>query len=849
MYGETGGRAPDEHPATAELISDRRLNLVAGLKSSLTADIGAMRTQTTVALVGEGGIGKSTLAAILQRQLREAGVPTALVSLGSSTFRSPLRLLASLAYELDRDQFSDFLALVRTYQDKSELLRRREFSDIVTVFTTRLAAYAKEAGPVVILLDHLDAVGADSRKWIMTTVADVCPQIRVVVSTRDIRLIESAQVVELGPFAVEEIDILLGRYGLSATNGLGNTISTVTGGNPIRTITIVQAMAEHPEFVVAPGELFDDVLLRRLALLPTADRVLLGALAIAKSRFTHDIFARILERQHGIEPETFYRLARLPFVVDGEVSVGYRLHDDFVRAVGASPACRVLDPARFVDALITEYYDIEILVAQDSSTRRQLASERAAYRLRADPVDGLDDLRREVEAALDRFDFDATESLLSAADNTPLSETMSVRVALMRAEYLLRRFDSLSAAEALEAAAPRVRQATDPAVRAKHLELTARCVANPVPVPHGDILQAVSMLRESLLCCDLDGLTDQARITAFWLASALRATGQSDAAIASFRRSYDSAAEVGDHMLAVRCLEEQSQTYRLMQDLSSATNLLRDSHTYRVEQNVSEGKGIADYYSGNIYRDSGKFDEARSRYRSAKAFLAESGDDNGLCCLYADWAWLEYLAEDSTLARSLQMESFRLASAYRFGTELAEHWHTMYHLERDAGNLAQAYEYLDMGLAEAKRSSNMYMILDCEMHTAQRALAENNVLAIEDIIEKMEAYERRGCGIRVFRGRTLMLLGAVYFRQQRPSDAYDAWREGLVIVAKFGNSRSNVELFEDIFADVRENLGSVVAEYRMAESFKHVWMREGLDVQFPSVTRLCDEILAGEVGR
>lgn len=848
MDGERSGQAAGADATAAEIISTTRRRVIERIGHAVLAGVDTVGAGKTIALVGEGGIGKSRLAAELVRDLRRSGVPAALVALGTTASRSPLRLLATVAQQLDRAQFADFLRLVLAYYDKSDSLRRREFNEIVGLFRRRLADFAEAAGPVVVVLDNLDGIGVDYRRWITSTISTVAPGVRTVVSTRDIRLIESAHVVELSPFTPHDIDLLLVRSGVPAVDDeFGNTISAITGGNPLRVVTVIQAITEHPALEIRPEEGFEEFLRRRLALLPYVDRLLLGAMTNAKARFTRDIFARTLERRYDITVDVFLGLARLPFVIEGEAAVGYRIHDEFIAVVGKSPACRVLDTTQFLHDLLTEYYDVEVLTAYDSGLRRQLSSERVAYRLRVNPLDGLGDLQREVGIALDRFDFDSAESLLSTAEQTPLAETVFLRVSLMRAEYLLKKYDSLSATEVLDVIASKVRQSPDAVVRAKHLELMGRCVANPVPIPHGDILEAVSLLRESALLCDLDGLSDQVRLTAFWLAMALRSAGQSSAAISNFEKAYMSAAEVGDHTMAVRCLEEQAQTYRLMQDLPSARLLLKASHTYRVEWNVSEGKGMADYYAGNIYRDSGDFGLARERYESARAFFGESGDDNGLCCLCADWAWLEYLAEDTAKARALQIESFRLASAYRFGAELAEHWHTMYHLERDAGNLTQAYEYLDMGFVEAKRSSNMYMILDCSMHRAQRALAEGKVSPIEYIVEEMEAYERRGCGIRVFRGRTLMVLGEAYFRQSRPSDAYDAWREGLITVAKFGNSRTNVELFDDIFDDVRQRLAEVVAEYNMAPSLKHVWMREGLDDEFPSVTRMCDEIL--EQGR
>jgi hypothetical protein len=138
------------------------------------------------------------------------------------------------------------------------------------------------------------------------------------------------------------------------------------------------------------------------------------------------------------------------------------------------------------------------------------------------------------------------------------------------------------------------------------------------------------------------------------------------------------------------------------------------------------------------------------------------------------------------------------------------------------------------------------MIMDCTNHSAERAFAEGNFEAIEEYLSELEGYERRGCGIRVFRGRTLMVLGDARHKERRYNDAYAAWRDGLSIVARYGNSRSNVELFDDILHSRREKLIDVVADLGYEETLRAQWTDAGLASAFPAIIEICNEAIERE---
>ena len=181
------------------------------------------------------------------------------------------------------------------------------------------------------------------------------------------------------------------------------------------------------------------------------------------------------------------------------------------------------------------------------------------------------------------------------------------------------------------------------------------------------------------------------------------------------------------------------------------------------------------------------------------------GDTFNLCRLYSDWSWLL----SSWRCRSVgshERKELRLGGPRRLGTEISEYWHTRYHLTMDRGDAASAYQYLENGLESARRYQNVYMILDTLHHSVQRAAATGTPDVIPELLVQLELLEAQGCGIRQFRGRALVYYGDTFFDAGNHAMAIALWLKGLGLVAEFGNSRSNVELFNDTLAPRRDAL-------------------------------------------
>jgi tetratricopeptide (TPR) repeat protein len=216
--------------------------------------------------------------------------------------------------------------------------------------------------------------------------------------------------------------------------------------------------------------------------------------------------------------------------------------------------------------------------------------------------------------------------------------------------------------------------------------------------------------------------------------------------------------------------------------------------------------GVTLYYLGNAYRDLDDFETAIENYRYAERVLEKVGDTFNLCRLYSDWSWLLYLDGEMTSAVAMNEKSHDLAIRGAFGTEISEYWHTRYHLTIDEGDASSAYQYLESGLESARRYQNVYMILDTLHHSVQRAAVTGKPEHIPGLLAEMESLEEQGCGIRQFRGRALVYYGDTFFDTSDHAKAVALWLEGLALVAEFGNSRTNEELFNDTLAPRREAL-------------------------------------------
>ena len=140
------------------------------------------------------------------------------------------------------------------------------------------------------------------------------------------------------------------------------------------------------------------------------------------------------------------------------------------------------------------------------------------------------------------------------------------------------------------------------------------------------------------------------------------------------------------------------------------------------------------------------------------------------------------------------------------------------------------------------------MILDCSNHAVQRAYALGEFEKIPEILEEMYSWELRGSSIRAFRGRALLVYADHFFDQKKYEQAVSLWKEGFTIVARYGNSRTNVELFDDLFNNRDENMRQALSrcEADEVQELRRHWSDEGLSEDFPAIMVLCDSVVGDQ---
>ena len=135
------------------------------------------------------------------------------------------------------------------------------------------------------------------------------------------------------------------------------------------------------------------------------------------------------------------------------------------------------------------------------------------------------------------------------------------------------------------------------------------------------------------------------------------------------------------------------------------------------------------------------------------------------------------------------------------------------------------------------------MILDCLNHQVQRYYQEKRFSLVPGVIEEMERIEKQGCKIRVFRGRARLVQADIYFDNGNYAKALQEYFDGFVTVALYGNSRTNVELFEDLFNKTEggarsrrekmiECINTIAEPAKYRRKFRQAWRSKNIDPEY-----------------
>lgn len=780
-----------------------------------------------LAVVGDPGSGKSTLRRAIQAKLEFQNHPMAVVDCWRLRTPQRVELIADICSQLPGGHMGIEDALTIALSSPGAGARafdrlRQTLKDLIHTLNR----------PVV-LIDGFQQLPESLRKWLVRELRQLGDGVRVIIFTESPTDVIRSEVVEMPRLQLDDVRRMTSARDTNILNDERTMgILELSRGNASQVMLCLAALDRGFDLGSPAADLGSaiDAVLSTVAAPESMLLRLAAEFAVNPDPGTLERVNRALGTV--LAADNVKHLKSLALLADSADGEPLRVAAAVVDHVYAKhPQATILGAARAL------YEDAgEQLLNRISYEDLNLVLVRLRFELVVDQTNAILRMKQIVGRAIRESRLDDANAVVALAERERLGPYNAVCVAHMRARYHLADFDAETAWKLLRGVSTTARDADDVALLAEQLLLEARCSVNPSPMPHAELFEAVRLLAEAkeLLPMNSILLSEIFQTTGI----ALRSIGRSDDSIAAFSAAASTAADVPDLESALLAMEETVQSFRYLQDLGSARAALRAAFEFNGENSLG-GNALLDYYSANLLRDEGRSDQARPRYVKAARELEFAGDDYGLCCLLGDWAWLEYLEGDFLLARQLLDDSFALSTRYRFGTETAEYWHSRFHLARDEGDLENARDYVARGAEEARAASNIYMILDCGMHTAEIHRIDKDPHRIRLIVDEMRALERRGCGIRVFRGRTQVVFAASLYENGDHGLAYDAYLEGLETVAQFGNSRSNVETFDDILLKHAEAIVDLMDKYG-SEQPRARWIELDLADRFPQFLDMCD---------
>ncbi len=408
----------------------------------------------------------------------------------------------------------------------------------------------------------------------------------------------------------------------------------------------------------------------------------------------------------------------------------------------------------------------------------------------------------EIINALDEFDFSFTKQLISELEAYYL-KTQDIQwsyiAKIAKAELLLKQYDIESASFIINVLRTDSIYNNSAMFKSITDSLMGRLSVNPCSLDSCiSIDEAISILNETIPSLEANCFDSRIIITYYWLGKAYVRTGQNKLAYNVFEKARKLNTT---NIQKIEIYLEISKMKRLQQNLLEAAPPL-DRCLAVIDRLKIKNKGKYFYYRGNVYRDSGENELAVEYYDLAFSELEAGDDDFTLCELYLDYAWLEYLRRNDfklEQVRNYLDEGWKLAQKYHFGTEYSEYYHMLYEMQHYLGDDSNAEKNLLKALKYAYQYSNIYMILDCLNHKVQMYFRKKQYNEIPNVICEMKRIEKSGCKIRVFRGRAMLVQADVYFKEKKYGEALNEYFYGFLLIALFGDSFTNVELFDDLY--------------------------------------------------
>jgi tetratricopeptide (TPR) repeat protein len=807
-------------------------------------------------LTGPGGIGKTKLSEQIRHRADLLGIAnTPVIDLRATTNRSEISLLSSIAAGLGTNYFQDFSQAVAKYNTSSDIERSIHYEKAINAFIQSITSIS-ESTPVLLIFDTFESIqNTKLASWLLDLTTKLGGRCSVIFAGRnDISHKEEDSVeLQVAPFSTLEAEALAKRifaerrieYDLDEATIV--SIHSLSKGKPILITLAIEWILEnaHPEDIISLAiEEFEREMVVHIRTLETLESQAILLMALANRRFN----ARIMSALSGLASESCESilsiLSRFSFIKEWNRDVFFTLHDEMLRLIEQYIALPASFKQQKYELLIDNYYNKEIERTADILERQELIAEKLYYQLQDKHDEAIIEFEKHMQQALDAFNFDFCYLLLSEMDQSALPADVRRIVDINRAEMALRMYQPTEARPILQELLLQDASLYGPEYISRVLEGIGSSIINPCTLVEASPFEALDYFQRALELSSEHGFANRIPGLQYQLANTYSLVGQHTEAENAYKIGLDLARQNGDLKLVTRILDEMGKLYREQQNLEKAFAPLKESMEIKEAMGFDQMLGTSFYYMGNVYRDLDDFETAAQYYREAEARLTAIGDDFKLCELYNDMSWMERLREEYDLASYYLEKSYEIVQKRNFGTEFSEYWHIAYELSMIRGEHNLAYVQLDKALYYARRYPNMYMLLDCLNHAAQRAYAQGRYDDIPQVLEEMYDLERRGCGIRVFTGRALMVYGDAQYDQKRYEAALKTWKDGLTIIALYGNSRTNVELFDDILQQRLNQLEHVlrVGQRDAVAQLRNAWTAHNLSVHFPAILTLCDRV-------
>lgn len=807
-------------------------------------------------IYGEGGVGKSCICQQVIRNLSaESFICFPLIDFNITENRSLIKILFSYCENYGKNSFKKTQELLEKVALTDGIERNILYKGIVENFRNELVdEYGKKK--ILFVFDTIEKINeTELISELLNFLLSLNMEIRVLFSGRN-KLINGnmenaiCDQEEIGDFTLEEVKAYFKKR-FSKKNHLivgherfFHKIFNLTNGRPIFCSLSADWIMERPNQVEYILELdkenFQREIVTWLKFIDEEEFWIINHLAYLPFGINKEMIISL--NTNIIQPEDKMKsLKRFSFIKSVDNTI--YMHDEIVDLVRKNFK---LDELSVYQLLIKQYYSSQEIDRYSSYIyHNKLNIEKIYFMMYLSRNDTSSFIEQIFLQALGSYDYEYCRLILLQI-GTYLAECNNKGIAvlkeLLEAELMSELYKPQEALQKLYT----LNNVVESDTKARIKEIKASCIINPHTIQGRNLFEAIDLYKESIK--EYIEKNQNERLGRAWygLAKSYVSVGESDLAEEAFDNAI---ALCKNDREKIKILDEKSNMLRLQQKVIDSRIPLEQSYKIRNQIKTDRGLGIYYYYLGNTERDSDNFEDADKFYLLSEEILEREEDWFKLCEVYCDHSWMEFLRSEDDYDEVFKYleKSRQLMFRYGFGVEYSEYYHILYEVNFYIGNKQKAFYWLDRALKEAFEYSNIYMILDCLNHDVHRRYEHRDIEMIKKIIEKMEEYEKKGCGIKVFRGRAMLIEGDISFDEKDFYQALAFWIEGFAIVALYGNSRSNVLLFDDLYVARKEKIRKSISECRrrnidfnvLKEKF---WSDERIQKQFVYFVKELEEI-------